>query len=647
MATRKKAHYTTLSPESKMALKSGNFGKMMIQLKKLQLLYKERLAITAGPLHRHAIAMKRCIRQHMEHITQFTGVGSAKDTFSNANSTDPYTVDTNGEIMDCIKLPGERDTLSKRWMCQNKMKHLNTRKKVKIDDSLNEAIYKYYYQKLTKLTKMRVSPEKSSYSSRAKARAAGVPEDSDIQSYEEKFRILMHKVKNAWRPRDYIQRAGDYKSLFSRLCTSIMDSIRICTSHGGERLENMDRLDTLFKYLRRFKISSPTFRSKRRLKPTLDTGNLRGGGPKKCLKAKNVQHGQHRKENTIGEDALPVELVDSLSVILKRQFKAENGLQNVCNLYQASLMSEPLSAVLKQYNLKPVPNGSHAVQIHFCNDHYVTSQLRPSGVVVWDSVQTTEKFKLDLYRQLQLTYSILSGYSKPPKGLIKYTTDGLQDDFTSCGIFALLRAFFILSNVSYKINVNIGRMYLSSVLEKGAYSSYANYLTMHNIDNYIHNQSMLHAKKREKASEGSTNKIVHPGTKVTIRKRGRPALYSKEEREQRDRGSKLRHYHKEKSTKSSSNLPQCATSKASKSQTTARGRPATYSTEQRRERDRERRLRHYHKTKKTLQKPGRPTEYSAEEKRENLRACVKLLRQDDRYRNTERHRDRDQHREKR
>ncbi len=474
-------HLTTLSTDSKMALESGNITKMMSHSNKLHKLFKQCTPYTKGPSHRHLIGMKNAVEKFisLNCKPRDDGINSKSDT--NLPQPGPFQdffteCDNSQETSDDTKpLSFKSETLSSRKMIGRKNQSLSTRKKLKADDSLKETIYKHYYEKLTKLTKMRASPIGPSYLDRTKTRSTGFSPEYDTQSYEDKFRNLMYKVKIKWRPRDYIQRTFKFKSLFHRLCTNIMDCIKNCISAVGHRLDSMDRLDNLFRILRRFKVSSPVFRQKRVHK---------GGGPKK--KVKTVGSGdESHMSHPIGIERLSVPVVDTLSRVLRVQFKQQYGLLNVSRLHKASRTSGPVTQILKKCDLNPVPDDKHAVQIHFCKNHYVTSEQKSSHIVVYDSLQTDNDFKVDLYPQLRYTYQRLNCYSTPPEDLIIYTTPQQQEDSTSCGIFAVLRAYFILSNKSYTFNQDIGRSYLSSVLEKNIFSNYDCFTSNYIIREYV------------------------------------------------------------------------------------------------------------------------------------------------------------------
>ncbi len=675
MATKKIIHYSTLSSDSKAALQTGNSAKMLLQLKKLQLLYAKGSARMKGPLHRHVIAMKNYVGQHIKQLGEL--LDNVKTTLFSANFMDGDN--TSGipsskapaNFPNLINRYNERDTLSKRWMAHRKTQRFNTRKKAKAVNSLNEAIYKHYFHKLTKLTKMRVDPVNPPYKSRAKARSSGCFPECNILSYEQKFMILLNKVKVMWKPRDYMQRKFDYQSLFTRLCANIVDCIRQCTSTTkGNRLDSMERLDILFGFFRRFKITSPTIRQRR---------FYRGGGPRKCMKAaapecaKVPEFGYWGKRDAIGKEQLSIPVIDSLSGILQKQFNVEYGLQNVRDLYRASRISGPVSQRLKRFDLKAVPIGSHAVQIHFCHDHYVTSEQRPSGIVVWDSIKTSEDFKTELYSQLRLTYGMLSEYSETAKGLVKYKNDSnnMQEDYTSCGIFAVLRAYFILTNKIYKINTEIARAYLSDALENSQFVNYDIFSCSYSkssfkmdamMEYYMSNQNDLHSKKTKrttlasvetvpsnrasrtvgerkrqlnvkkvtdnlqsknkgKTSSQTSKKDASNYTDTPVRKRGRPAKYSPEEKIQKIKESKLKSYHKTKVSKAG----------------TKRGRPAKYSSEERELTIKQNRLRSYHKTKgeKTLGQTEKHIKH------------MKLLRSNDKYRMAEKQMDKIAHKNRR
>ncbi len=634
MGTRKMIHYTTLSSDSKRILKNGNLPAMLAQLRKLQLLHKQGSAKTKGALHRHMIAMKHHIHQPMKQLGQL--LGSLEDIaseagFSHADEYYKYSDDCNDKSpKDSYKPPVHNsDTLSKRWMRHKKAQKVNTQKKVTAIDSLNQAIYKHYYEKLAKLTKMTVDSVNPQYMSRAKARSTGIPIECKILSYEEKFRILLYKVNLRWKPRDYIQRKCDYRSLFSRLCASIMDCIKKSTSYDkGGRLDSMDKLDNLFQILRRFKISSPTMRTNR---------VLRGGGPKKRLKVDTPKKRSKAdtsevynwgKRDVIGSDQLSVPVMDSLSGILRKQFKLKYGLLNVKDLYRASRVSGNMPTRIKRFNLNAVPVGLCTVQIHFCNDHYVTSEQRPSGIVVWDSIRTSESFMMELYPQLQLTYDMLSQYDEPPKGLITYKTDinNMQEDYNSCGIFAIIRAYSILSGESHTINTVIARSYLSCVLQNGIFTNYSIFSSNYSkqkmdvmMENYMCNQNELKSKKLENVTVGSNQSDSTTGAHSSVRKRGRPAKYSAEEKKQKIKENKLRSYHKTKGNVKSI------------------GRPAKYSPEEIDLKIRENKLRCYHKRKQS----------NSTQQKQKHNKKMKLLRSDALYRETERKIDQKAHQERR
>ncbi len=638
MATKRMIHYSTLSSNSKSIIQSGNLTKMSLHLKKLHLLWIKGSARTKGPLKRHVIAMKHCINPHMKKLKHF--LQNANDTMYGTtfmqgdNSSNTSSVHYNTGKED-VQIPphwrNDRDTLSKRWMTHKKSQQLNTRKKAKAVDSLNQVIYKHYYQKLTRLTKMTVDPVNPPYIHRAMARSAGYSPECNTLSYEQKFRILLHKVNLKWKPRDYIRRKCDFRSLFSQLCTNIVDCIRKCTSNDkGDRLDSMERLDNLFRILRRFKISSQTFRKK---------VVYRGGGPKKRFKSDDRGFESWGKRDVIGEDQLSVPVIDKMAEILRKQFKLGYGLLNVKHLYRASRTSGQIPQRLKRYNLKSVPIGSHAVQIHFCNDHYVTSEQRPSGVVVWDSIRTSENFKSELFSQLQLTYEILNQYSEPPKGLITYKTDtnNMQEDYNSCGIFAVLRAYFILSHKSTKINTTVARSYLSHVLEKHTFTNYEMFSSNYSsnkmdmmMENYMHNQTELQSTKLEDTASGSSKSVPISDTKSFVRKRGRPQKYSEEEKKQKKRESRLRSYHKTKV---------CSTG-------IKRGRPVQYTPEEKELKVRENKLRCYHK-KRGSKPPLPPKSCSPPMKRLKHKNQMNLLRSNVTYRETEMKNDRQWHSDRR
>ena len=599
MAPRHVIHYNTLSRDSKAAIESGNLTKMLLQFRKLRMMYEKGPARTRGQLHRHVIAVKRHISQHMKQLNNL--LREAKDTPTNTSFPQDYSpqitdMDYSPETTNMhssmdgttsSKPQYERDTLSKRWMTSRKTQQINTKRKTKAEDSLKQTIYRYYYEKLRKLTKITVPPAEPSYTDRATLRSSGFPLTYNSKSYEDKFRELLYQMKIKWKPRDYIQRVGDFKSLFVQLCTNIMDCIGSCVSaEKGNRLESMEKLDRLFVILRRFKVSAPTFIRKK---------VLRGGGPKKRIKTDGPEFEYWGKRDVIGKEQLSVPVIDSLSEILREQFKVEHGLLSVKNLYKASRISGPASQQQKRFNLKSVTTGSHAVQIHFCDNHYVTSEQRPSGIIVWDSLQTSEEFKMELFPQLRLTYNILSQYSDPPKGLIKYVTDSknMQQDSTSCGIYAVLRAYFILSKTSHKINSDVARSYLSSVLENRVFKDFdlfsSSCVTSKMevmLDNYLCNQMHLQSNKVRTASSQPIATVSQNITTSNVRKRGRP--------------KKQKNVQKQISAASDSK----GTDLTGKS-TQKRGRPkdsAKYSEQERMERIRQSKLDYYHRRNRAISK---------------------------------------------
>ncbi len=685
MATKWFKHLTTLSAKSKAALQSGHVMKMISQVNNLQRLFKQSTPDTKGASHRHLIAMKqavgKCVRRHLKSKdcnmnpksdANFSQLGHIQDFVTACDNSQEKIEDTK-----LSSYAHERETLSNRKMKERKRQTLYTRKRAKADDSLKETIYKHYYQKLTRLTSMRAFSVTPPYMDRVKTRSAGFTPEHDIQSYEEKFRDLMYKLKVKWKPRDYIQRKCDFTSLFCRLCTNIMDCIRKCIYAKGQRLESMDTLDNLFRILKRFKISSPVFRKK---------WINRGGGPKKKMKTDISGFGNFGKKETIGKEQLSVPVVDSLSKVLKGQFKQEHGLLNVSKLHKASKVPGPVTQIMKKFDLRPVPNEKHAVQIHFCRNHYVTSEQKSNGIVVYDSLQTDNDFKVDLYPQLRFTYEVLNQYSTPPKDFIQYETPQQQDDSSSCGIFAVLRAYFILSHKSYTFNPDIGRSYISSTLRKNVFTNFDSFTSNYIIDNFIqdkkqlkanesgkaatstvisHNpvcmtnrqrdklvqlnkfetfssnnsinsymqdQQRLQAKKVEMSASSAPRTSLNPKA-VANRKRGRPVQYSAEEKKQRDKANKLKHYHKSKGNMSSKKLPekigdiaksatedfnangkrilpvdnQCPPPKRGrpaidrKTKTVNKGgRPPKYSPEEKKIKNREKSLKHYHNKKKVL-----------------------------------------------
>ncbi len=513
-------HCNTLSIQSKEALLSGNMPQMLNQLKKLQSLYNQGSARNKGPLHRHFIAMKQQFSKQRKQLTK--NMDQLRELLENAkdsgNDISFPEADYHSEPSLVSK---ERCSLSKRHMKLRKRIRFTTNKRAKAINEMEEKTYQHYYLKLTKLTKMRESLPRLSYTSRSIARSEGMCLNTNI-SYKERFRNLLYKVVAAWRPRDFIQRVIGSGKMHS-LCIDIIHYIREFASLSIDTITNVDIIDNLFRILRRFKISSPVFRLK---------CIYQGGGPKKCLKKNKPQTEQLGTQNVIGKDELPVKVVNSLSAILKGQFDLEHGLVNVRKLYRASKMTGSISQKLKGYDLQPVPTGSHALQVHYCDNHYVTSEQTKTGITVWDSVQTTEQFKVQLYSQLQLTYDIVSGhkYSDQPEGLIIYKTDqnNMQKDAVSCGLFAVMRAYFILSNTSSQINTDIARAYLSSVLTKyefpdyDIFSSHQRNVQMQVVmEKYMRNQKKLQTKKSQEVVTDSTRTVSENPAGNTER-RGRP-----------------------------------------------------------------------------------------------------------------------------
>ncbi len=350
----------------------------------------------------------------------------------------------------------------------------------------------------------------------------------------------------------------------------------------------------------------------------------------------------------IGTDLLSKKVVNTLSAILRGQFNLKYGLVNVRKLYRASRITGLLSEKLKRFDLQPFPIGSNAVQIHYCNSHYVTSQQMSGRIIVWDSIHTTDQFKLELYPQLQLTYNILCQHTDPPEGLITYKTDSgnLQHDYSSGGIFAVLRAYFILSNTSHRIDTDFARLYLSSALEKNLFMDYALFSSRDEpnkqkdrpqkrkyslkemtfdpigeketlstyseveannmkrmMENYLSTQRELQSKKRKKAACDTNDQILD---KPTGNRKGLCQMYSPQEKAQHIKENMVKRYHMSKGKKSKdvhvSSLEKpsdrgCPVKQVEKSQS-SRGRPAKYSAEQKLIKNREKSLRHYHKSKR-------------------------------------------------
>ena len=538
---------------------------------------------------------------------------NGKDTVNNTSDSLPDSDD----FPDPPIVKNEWESLSKRHMRYRKNVRFNTRKRAQAVNALEQTIYKHYYMKLTKLTKMRESLDWPSYTKRSTARSNGICLEAD-KSYKRRFRDLLFKVVAAWIPRDFIQRIIGIEKMHS-LCIDIIYYISMCTSPRTDIFANMEVIDNFFRILRRFKISSPVFRLKR---------IYQGGGPKKCLKNDNQISGQSSKQDTVGEGELPVKVVNTLSAILRGQFNLEYGLVNVRKLHRASMMTRPISQKLKGYNLQPVPVGLSTVQIHYCDNHYVTSEQTESGIVVWDSVPTTANFKRDLYPQLQLTYDILSQHNTHPEGLITYKTDisNMQKDSTSCGIFAVMRAFFILSDTSSKINTAIARSYLSSALDKYEFTDYDLFTSQQRtvrmqvvMENYMAKQKELLGNKVKKILSGPTGSRSPAVKEDTIKKRGRP--------------QKRKYIEAEKTTNSECDITATPIRKRTKTAhspgdtihtmscdvftpSRKRGRPQKLSLEERKQRQKESKLRYKWKgiSRKMPIKMGRPKKYSQTEK---------------------------------
>ncbi len=173
MASTRNIHLSTLSPDSKRALQSGSLTKMLNQLNKLRVLYKQGTAKSRGALHRHVIAMKQGLSQHIKQFSKL--LSTIKDTMLNTRFTEK-----NHLCDEYLHENNDQDTLSRKHMRLRKAARFNTRKKVKAESALEEEIYKHYYFKLIKLTKMRESLHQPSYLSPSTAKSNGMCLDSNV-----------------------------------------------------------------------------------------------------------------------------------------------------------------------------------------------------------------------------------------------------------------------------------------------------------------------------------------------------------------------------------------------------------------------------------------------------------------------------------
>ncbi len=235
---------------------------MMEQFKKLLKLYHQATPHTKGQKHRHLIGMRQRIRKHITQIENCIERKQYCDTIPTPRNTQ--------------RPLNDGQTLSRRYLDERKRQQLLTRKKMNAHHSLNEDIYKQYYLELLNVTKMRPPECGPSYTIRAKERSVGnFSGEKCVFSYEEKFRMLVYTLKTSWISRDYIQRKYNHKSMFSGLCTEIINTIKKCASVRIDRKNILDLMDNLFVILRQFK----------RKTPILNKKNLySGGGCKKHSK---------------------------------------------------------------------------------------------------------------------------------------------------------------------------------------------------------------------------------------------------------------------------------------------------------------------------------------------------------------------------
>ena len=310
----------------------------------------------------------------------------------------------------------------------------------------------------------------------------------------------------------------------------------------------------------------------------------------------------------------------------------------------------------------------------------------------------------------------------------------MQKDVVSCGIFAVMRAYFILSNTLSKINTDVARSHLSSVLAKHEFTDYDIFSSRYKniqmqviMENYMSNQKELQSKNTHRTVHEKTEMlsqvveedtgrkrgrprkrkylqeevkaasdlkqtisydftcpsmskrgrpaksvspvtVCHDVTAAPVRKKGRPAKLSQEEKIKRIKESKLKHYHKTKGS-CSKGTPQkrpasfpgiyhidsmndvsenvtasllkrkhsekdCA---ESPERPIKRGRPAMYSPEEKILRDREKRLRHYHKSM------TENTTETVQILRDRHKEDLMLLRSSAMYKDRERGKDQERH----
>ena len=104
----------------------------------------------------------------------------ARDTVNNIHFAGADAFSEPSTVMDAGVSPkpsfvrNEWESLSKRHMKYRKKVRFNTRKRAQAVTALEETLYKHYYLKLTKLTKMRESLDGPSYTSRSNARCNGI-----------------------------------------------------------------------------------------------------------------------------------------------------------------------------------------------------------------------------------------------------------------------------------------------------------------------------------------------------------------------------------------------------------------------------------------------------------------------------------------
>ena len=182
--------------------------------------------------------------------------------------------------------------------------------------------------------------------------------------------------------------------------------------------------------------------------------------------------------NCILHGSIDIQILDFITSVLKIQFNVSQGMLPPSYIYAKVLASEEIPPTFT------IKNCQDAVQIHYCNGHFVVSAQSQLTVTVYDSIRYNGRVE-HLYNQLSILHEgVRSGTCR-----IDYQVPQSQGASLDCGVFAAANALSLIQGNHPPSNLSQTQMrrHLYDSLKSGHITDfplehigiqwYSNYLT--------------------------------------------------------------------------------------------------------------------------------------------------------------------------